>query len=159
HLEPEILLVDEVLAVGDLAFQKKCLGKMDEISHSGRTVLFVSHNMAVVAHLCSQGGVVGNGPGRNMGALRPAGDEDLRMTAGSGASGDVPDAMPRVGSGEARIRSVHLSDRDGHGVTQFRLGQPLRVTVEVEAAHDLDDLVLELGVQTAEGIRITYAST
>jgi lipopolysaccharide transport system ATP-binding protein len=52
HLEPEILLVDEVLAVGDLAFQKKCLGKMSEVSRSGRTVLFVSHNMATVLNLC-----------------------------------------------------------------------------------------------------------
>src|SRR5438105_4025158 len=54
HLEPEILLVDEVLAVGDLAFQKKCLGKMTEVSRSGRTVLFVSHNMATVLNLCEK---------------------------------------------------------------------------------------------------------
>ena len=55
HLDPEILIVDEVLAVGDVAFQKKCLGKMGEVSHSGRTVLFVSHNMAAVENLCSAG--------------------------------------------------------------------------------------------------------
>jgi lipopolysaccharide transport system ATP-binding protein len=54
HLEPEILLVDEVLAVGDQAFQKKCLGKMSEVSRTGRTVLFVSHNMAAVAYLCKR---------------------------------------------------------------------------------------------------------
>ena len=55
HLEPEILLVDEVLAVGDIAFQKKCLGKMGDVAREGRTVLFVSHNMAVVSRLCSRG--------------------------------------------------------------------------------------------------------
>src|SRR5581483_9021717 len=55
HLEPEILLVDEVLAVGDLAFQKKCLGKMDDVAREGRTVLFVSHNMAVIQALCERG--------------------------------------------------------------------------------------------------------
>ncbi len=54
HLEPEILLVDEVLAVGDVAFQKKCLGKMDDVSKEGRTVLFVSHNMAAIQHLCDR---------------------------------------------------------------------------------------------------------
>jgi lipopolysaccharide transport system ATP-binding protein len=54
HLEPEILIIDEVLAVGDAAFQKKCLGKMDEVSKSGRTILFVSHNMAAVRQLCSR---------------------------------------------------------------------------------------------------------
>ena len=54
HLEPEVLIVDEVLAVGDAAFQRKCLGKMEDISHSGRAVLVVSHNMAVVSQLCAR---------------------------------------------------------------------------------------------------------
>src|SRR5581483_3562011 len=55
HLEPEILIVDEVLAVGDAAFQKKCLGKMNDVAKAGRTVLFVSHNMEAVRHLCTKG--------------------------------------------------------------------------------------------------------
>ena len=54
HLEPEILIVDEVLAVGDARFQKKCLGKMEDISHSGRTVMFVSHNMSAVTRICQR---------------------------------------------------------------------------------------------------------
>src|SRR5439155_25143626 len=54
HMEPEILVVDEVLAVGDAAFQKKCLGKMGEVANRGRTVLFVSHNMATVESLCQR---------------------------------------------------------------------------------------------------------
>src|SRR5438046_61571 len=54
HLEGEILLIDEVLAVGDVAFQKKCLGKMEDVSRQGRTVLFISHNMAAIASLCSR---------------------------------------------------------------------------------------------------------
>ena len=61
HLEPEILVVDEVLAVGDVAFQNKCLGKMDEVAKQGRTVLFVSHNMAAIAHLCTVGVVLHGG--------------------------------------------------------------------------------------------------
>ncbi len=61
HLNPEILVVDEVLAVGDMAFQKKCLGKMSEVSHGGRTVLFVSHNMAAVENLCQRGVVLNKG--------------------------------------------------------------------------------------------------
>jgi lipopolysaccharide transport system ATP-binding protein len=61
HLEPEIVVVDEVLAVGDLAFQQKCLGKMNEVSHSGRTVLFVSHNMAAVEGLCKRAVVLQSG--------------------------------------------------------------------------------------------------
>jgi homopolymeric O-antigen transport system ATP-binding protein len=61
HLEPEILIVDEVLAVGDAAFQKRCLGKMDEFGRQGRTVLFVSHNMAMISNLCRQGMVLDAG--------------------------------------------------------------------------------------------------
>src|SRR5437868_7121604 len=61
HLEPEVLVVDEVLAVGDAAFQKKCLGKMSEVSQGGRTVLFVSHNMATVEHLCQHALVLDHG--------------------------------------------------------------------------------------------------
>lgn len=61
HLEPEVLLVDEVLAVGDMAFQKKCLGKMDEVAKAGRTVLFVSHNMGAIQRLCSKGLLLENG--------------------------------------------------------------------------------------------------
>src|SRR2546429_1415642 len=61
HLDPEILIVDEVLAVGDLNFQRKCLGKMGEVAQLGRTVLFVSHNMAAVTQLCQRGMVLVNG--------------------------------------------------------------------------------------------------
>src|SRR6202030_4871351 len=61
HLEPEILIVDEVLAVGDAGFQKKCLGKMHEVRRGGRTVLFVSHNMAAVENLCERGLVLHQG--------------------------------------------------------------------------------------------------
>lgn len=65
HLEPQILLVDEVLAVGDLEFQKKCLGKMNEVTKQGRTVLFVSHNLGVVKQLCSKGILLSNGENKN----------------------------------------------------------------------------------------------
>src|SRR5574340_1271316 len=61
HLEPEILIIDEVLAVGDASFQKKCLGKLGEVSKGGRTVLFVSHNMAAVRSLCSSGVLISAG--------------------------------------------------------------------------------------------------
>jgi len=81
HMDPEILIVDEVLAVGDAAFQRKCLGKMDEVAHKGRTVLLVSHNMATVTELCQRvilienGRIAGDGnPGEVIGAYLSAGD-------------------------------------------------------------------------------------
>jgi lipopolysaccharide transport system ATP-binding protein len=70
HLEPEILVVDEVLAVGDVEFQKKCLGKMDSVAKSGKTVLFVSHNMATVKHLCNQAIVLDKGEILNQGSVQ-----------------------------------------------------------------------------------------
>ena len=84
HLEPEILLVDEVLAVGDAEFQRRCLGRMEELSSHGRTVLFVSHNMQVLARLCDraillrEGSVVMDGPSEEVVALY------LQTEAGSG---------------------------------------------------------------------------
>jgi lipopolysaccharide transport system ATP-binding protein len=69
HLEPEILLVDEVLAVGDIAFQKKCLGKMGDISKTGRTIIFVSHNMAAVRTLCNTGVLLRSGKLAGFGAI------------------------------------------------------------------------------------------
>ena len=64
HLEPEILIVDEILAVGDAAFQQKCLGKMQDVGRGGRTVLFVSHNMAAISRLCSARAVAAPWPAR-----------------------------------------------------------------------------------------------
>ena len=64
HLEPEILLVDEVLAVGDAQFQKKCLGKMEDVGHGGRTVIFVSHNMSAVTRICQRVILLDGGPRR-----------------------------------------------------------------------------------------------
>ncbi len=108
HLEPEVLIVDEVLAVGDAEFQKKCLGKMQDASQGGRTVFFVSHNMDAVQRLCSRvllmkgGRLVAEGPKQEMiarylassaGSLQPRERRDLTAAA-------------HIGSGEARFQSV-----------------------------------------------------
>src|SRR5512134_1046216 len=78
HLEPDILLVDEVLAVGDLAFQRKCLGKMEDVAHAGRTVLFVSHNMGLVQTLCKRGLYLQHGLKEVDGSIGEAVDAYLR---------------------------------------------------------------------------------
>src|SRR5205085_472902 len=87
HLQPEILVVDEVLAVGDLTFQKKCLGKMSEVSRGGRTVLFVSHNMAAVQNLCQRGVVLSEGKLVYDGGAEEAIQRYLHSVSGSGAQG------------------------------------------------------------------------
>lgn len=84
HLEPEILLVDEVLAVGDAAFQNKCLGKMSEVSRAGRTVVFISHNMAAVENLCDRGILIENGRVTFSGDMKQTVDHYLQGASGEG---------------------------------------------------------------------------
>lgn len=108
HLEPEILLVDEVLAVGDAAFQKKCLGKMGEVAQAGRTILFVSHNMAAVKSLCGRGVCVENG---RVSAPLPVDEAVERYLAGvAGQIAQVPLAQrtDRRGSGRVKVTGLEM---------------------------------------------------
>ena len=107
HLEPDILLVDEVLAVGDAEFQRKCLGKMGEIASAGRTVLFVSHNMAAMMNLCTAGILVDAGAVTMKGPMRDVVDRYLARTElGTGAL----DGRARDGSGEIRFSEFNVTD-------------------------------------------------
>ncbi len=122
HLEPEILVVDEVLAVGDAAFQKKCLGKMGNVVSEGRTVLFVSHNLAAVEQLCGKGVTLENGRVKYVGTQSDAiasylstGDEQ-RTTLG--------DREDRNGTGEIRVEAIEIVDE---------LGKPLDTAVSGQA--------------------------
>jgi lipopolysaccharide transport system ATP-binding protein len=111
HLEPEILVVDEVLAVGDSAFQKKCLGKMGEVAREGRTVLFVSHNLAVVAALCRRGLLLAGGRLRTDAPVQEVLAQYAREAGDAVFEGEVrPDApcVYRVELDEAALQAGHL---------------------------------------------------
>src|SRR6266852_1486120 len=111
HFEPQILLVDEVLAVGDLAFQKKCLGKMGEVAHAGRTIVFVSHNLSAINTLCPRsilmehGGVVMDGDTSDVLTAYHAGAAGLEDTGT-----DLANRI-RTGTGRAMFRSIALQPR------------------------------------------------
>lgn len=109
HLEPEILVVDEVLAVGDAAFQKKCLGKMSDVAQSGRTVLFVSHNMAAVSSLCSRGILLKNG---EIIADGTADETIIQYMShdGMNVAQDILSRKDRKGSGAVRVESISFMD-------------------------------------------------
>jgi len=127
HLEPEILLVDEVLAVGDAEFQKKCRGKMGDISEEGRTVLLVSHNMTSIVKLCSSAIWIDNGRIR---AVTDA-EEAVRSYLASGLSaseGMVVFPEPE-GNKEAFIRSVELRNEYGEMTSRFDVLSPIKVKV------------------------------
>jgi lipopolysaccharide transport system ATP-binding protein len=157
HLDPEILLVDEVLAVGDAEFQSKCLGKMHEASEHGRTVVFVSHNMPVVQRLCSRavvvdhGGIVADGtPGEAVAEYLSRGGSDQE-----GGVAVIPADVERVaGTGEAMLRRVVMRDNEGHRISGVRLGQPFRISLLLEAKSEIPEARIELGICTPDGQQI-----
>ncbi len=137
HLEPEILLVDEVLAVGDAEFQKRCLGKMESLGQSGRTVLFVSHNMPVAARLCPRlilldhGHLIADGPTEDVIA------QYLRSDEGTPARRDWPDPARAPGDHVVRLRSVRVIDAE-HATSE---ALDVREAIGIELVFD----VLESG--------------
>jgi lipopolysaccharide transport system ATP-binding protein len=129
HLEPEILLVDEVLAVGDAAFQRKCLGKMGEVARSGRTVLFVSHNMAAILGLCQRtlllesGGLVADGPSLST-------VERYLDTLDSVARTPLAERRDRRGNQALTFTDFRCAGRDGSTASTVLSGQDVRLTIE-----------------------------
>jgi lipopolysaccharide transport system ATP-binding protein len=112
HLEPEILVVDEVLAVGDAEFQKKCLGRMGQVTREGRTILFVSHNMNAVQTLCKRGIVVDDGRIVFDGEAKAAANFYLHRNAPTADSYKNP--ANRAGTGAFRIEEIVFTDEHGH---------------------------------------------
>ena len=130
HLEPEILIVDEVLAVGDAQFQKKCLGKIGDVAKAGRTVLFVSHNMAAVASLCTRALVL------RAGAVelddRPEIAIRTYLNDMSEAGRTTLEGIPRKGTGRAKFTGFHLEDDRGVITTSIQSGDDVRLVFDFE---------------------------
>jgi lipopolysaccharide transport system ATP-binding protein len=132
HLEPEILIIDEVLAVGDAQFQKKCLGKMKKVGEEGRTVLFVSHNLPMLSSLCTKGILLNAGRVIKAGA---ASDVVSFYTKGdSGAEIDFQDR--KIGDDYARLLLVAILGPSGTAVNQVMINQDVRVAVTFEVLQD-----------------------
>lgn len=137
HLEPEILIVDEVLAVGDAEFQKKCLGKMQDVATGGRTVLFVSHNMTAVRSLCSRGVLMKNGQ------LAFIGETEECIRQYLMAAGQIPseakwkDAQTAPNNGKVWVRGIRaVSERtDGLDPLIFDMATPISIEVDVEVVQ------------------------
>jgi lipopolysaccharide transport system ATP-binding protein len=155
HLEPDILVVDEVLAVGDAEFQKKSLGKMREVTGQGRTVLFVSHNMASIRALCHRAILLKEGRVALDGDVDPVVLAYLSEADKAEPSGVIPDDVARVGTAEARFRRVDVLDRQDSPRTQVYLGQPFTVVLGLDVARPIQDAVFEVGISTLDGIRVT----
>ncbi len=157
HLEPEILVVDEVLAVGDAEFQKKCLGKMKDVSSSGRTVLFVSHNMAAIQNLCNTAIYLREGQLISMGKRDAVISEYLRSVSESYRV-DLNDRKDRQGNGSLRFVAFALKDKDGKAVASLQTGEEGRLCLEIQGqdvVSKLRNVHIALGIDDELGQRIS----
>jgi lipopolysaccharide transport system ATP-binding protein len=164
HSDPDVLLVDEVLAVGDEAFAHRCLEKFSEFERAGKTLLFVSHDLPLVAARCrrtiwlERGRVAADAPASEAVARyreRVAAEEARTRFASpaSGASG------PGIGSGRARLEGVRLLDAAGREARRLRSGEPASVELSVEAVEALSDFVFGVGIATVAGVAVLGVNT
>lgn len=129
HLEPEILIVDEVLAVGDASFQKKCLGKLGAAHSEGRTVIFVSHNMQAIKQLCNRGVVLGAGEMSFSGSAEDAVDHYLKWHNGSGGITGISETLEQLPEDSVfRFDEISLT-QDGEPIDQVDNGKPLEISM------------------------------
>jgi lipopolysaccharide transport system ATP-binding protein len=154
HLESEILLVDEVLAVGDAAFQKKCLGKMGDVAHEGRTVLFVSHNMAAVENLCGRAVLLSEG------SIKASGDIasviKLYLTPGQAVNRPLGgSSLATSTNGSIELLSIAPVDDDGQALSFVRCGDDLNLCVELRVTADIPDAIVTVGLNNSNGTRVT----
>ena len=142
HLEPEVLIVDEVLAVGDASFQRKCLGKMGDVARGGRTVVFVSHNMAAVRNLCHEAILLNGGRVERHGNTDEVIDAYLnRMFAGSADDGEVNwEVSDAPGGEEVRLMRVRVIDEEGTSRGVFDLSENIRVEMTYRVYKPLEDM-------------------
>ena len=150
HLEPEILLVDEVLAVGDAAFQKKCLGKMEDVAGQGRTVFFVSHNTQAVRQLCTRcillehGRVVADGATDATLAVYNQRLREMRVDAETG----INNPENRRGSGAIRFTGVSVEDTDGGERYGFKMGDTVRFRLSYQLNEAMRGVTIVIALRS-----------
>ncbi len=132
HLQPEILLVDEVLAVGDASFQRKCLGKMESVSKEGRTVFYVSHNMPSVTRLCSRAILLNKGQIVEDGSAEQIVRSYLNVGVQSWAERVWPDSATAPGNEVACLRAIRIKDSAGKLCSSFDIRRPVHVEIEFQ---------------------------
>jgi lipopolysaccharide transport system ATP-binding protein len=156
HLEPDVLIVDEVLAVGDAGFQKKCIQAMEGLRNSGRTVLFVSHNLAAVENLCSRGIWIDEGKIRMDGAAKDIIASYMSSFVGERVSGsDLSGAQNRLGSGEIRYTRLETLSPDGTPCAIIRSGDGLVLRFHYHAEKLMRDPSFGFRLYTEMGTLIT----
>jgi lipopolysaccharide transport system ATP-binding protein len=155
HLEPEILLVDEVLAVGDAAFQKKCLGKMGQLAKEGRTVLFVSHNMGVIAELCHRVILIRSGMIALTGSARKTISKYLEEDSYSQRVDLFETKISETHEGKYRLAFVETRNQSGELCSNFVYGENIIVRIGIVGRKDAR-IALGVGVRDSFGRQILH---
>jgi lipopolysaccharide transport system ATP-binding protein len=155
HLEPEVLVVDEVLAVGDHAFQKKCLGKMRDVATGdGRTILFVSHNMSALAQLCEQAILLEEGFVTKIGPVKDVITTYLK----SGLNSNTAQARFPTDTGKpCQYVSAEILHGDGSLGSEFSCDEPVKIRLRFEIREPVLSLFLTLSLQNLEGTRVLFS--
>jgi len=173
NIDPDILLVDEVLAVGDEAFQKKCIRKINQLKKEGKTIVFVSHDLASVEQLCDYVYLLHNGKLVKEGKPVDAISEYHRLLIGSSdlqvrgepavaqdlASSSAPNTANRWGSREIEITGVSFIDKEGKENDYIKCGEPFRVRIDYFARSRIEKPVFGIAFYTDNGVHITGPNT
>jgi lipopolysaccharide transport system ATP-binding protein len=161
HLEPEILIVDEVLAVGDLRFQRKCLGKMRDVATHGRTILFVSHSMSAIAALCGRALLMRAGRvAMHDVTSRVVAEYQSDRMSGQNAAGSIAE-MPRSGTGKGRFVRLEIQAVDEHqrALPTAVPGCDLLIETDVHGVADFADANVAVVILDATGYRVVDVNT
>ena len=156
HLEPEILIVDEVLAVGDQEFQDKCIGKMKDVSSQGRTVIFVSHNMAAIKSLCKRTIVLKNGETYFDGNVVDGITKYLEALNPSSNTGAIEKHHRTINTGKAFIRTVLLENEEFKNGNSIYFNNEIKITCAVEFLLDIPNVLFDARITSADGIEFLH---
>lgn len=148
HLDPEILIVDEVLAVGDAEFQKKCIGKMKDVAGEGRTVLFVSHNMAAVRNLCSKAILLNKGSIHCQGSVDTVMDEYLNSKSVGTLSGKYNTSS--TANTDIKLLEAQLYDSKNNEQDQFEITEDIRVNLTINCVKKVPNLYAYIAVKNTQ---------
>ncbi|MBU1713125.1 MAG: ABC transporter ATP-binding protein [Proteobacteria bacterium] len=159
HLEPEILVVDEVLAVGDVQFQKKCLGKMGDVAREGRTVLFVSHNMAAVENLCRTGIVLEKGEIGFKGRVTEALKFYLNSVAEMIDTSNIGTRPDRRGEGQVRITDIKIKDQEKNENIPFPAGTKLFFEIDYKSGENVKNPRVIIGLYDLMNVGVARFDT
>jgi lipopolysaccharide transport system ATP-binding protein len=158
HIEPEILLIDEVLAVGDAEFQKKCLQRIEQVGRHGQTVLFVSHNMQAVMRLCNRVLLIEQGKLVEAGPVHEVAASYLRLDGRNRGECRYPEGPYAPGDSVARLRSVRVRSRAGETLAVTDIGQELGIEMEFEVETAGLVLFPSLSVYNEWGTEVLWAT-